>query len=483
MHALARHARFAQTAFRAPFFRPLSSNSLDELTHVLVDGRELKYSSVHKLMGEWDVAWHHRLNPVQTRAVPSAYVFGFEALSDAERFVTAMRRRRDVRARLLDVAAETPKAAAFEEDIASDFDRFENDSTNVMDVIEEEQFLVPQTMGWNEPSLPPSFAPPPKDVDAISEMKYEPTATEDEIKRRVKSYNIMHGFRAEEQARAGAHKDSPDPFNIEDYLSDLAAASSSEAGNLGGEDGVEGGDSSLFDEEESDMDFLDRLSSAAHGGAEEPLDEDLHKEYARAEAKWRESQLRDRIRKDQKLKERLERISKRKVKRKEQMAEPLMTSKEYADVILREREQMFGRKPTDAEIKEIRENAMTVEERMQTLIKQRGRGELLDPAEQDELLWEAKFGEHKGPWMETLINVDQVTKVIPGGSVRRFRALTVAGNLNGAVGFGVAKGHDVQTAVNKSFRFAKRNLIVRALIRGGGRSNQRTGAMASRTRG
>ena len=58
-----------------------------------------------------------------------------------------------------------------------------------------------------------------------------------------------------------------------------------------------------------------------------------------------------------------------------------------------------------------------------------------------------------------LLDLARVTKVTGGGKQLRFRASVVVGDKLGRVGVGVAKGKDVQQAVEKATRFAKRDLI------------------------
>jgi small subunit ribosomal protein S5 len=66
----------------------------------------------------------------------------------------------------------------------------------------------------------------------------------------------------------------------------------------------------------------------------------------------------------------------------------------------------------------------------------------------------------ESPGMEELVvQVDRVTRVVKGGRRLRFRALVVVGDHNGRVGVGVAKGQEVQKAVQKATEAAKRNLI------------------------
>jgi small subunit ribosomal protein S5 len=58
-----------------------------------------------------------------------------------------------------------------------------------------------------------------------------------------------------------------------------------------------------------------------------------------------------------------------------------------------------------------------------------------------------------------LLDLSRVTRVTKGGKQMRFRAVMVIGDKKSRVGLGVAKGLDVQQAVEKSTRLAKKNLM------------------------
>jgi len=60
---------------------------------------------------------------------------------------------------------------------------------------------------------------------------------------------------------------------------------------------------------------------------------------------------------------------------------------------------------------------------------------------------------------EVVVQIDRITRVVKGGRRLRFRALVVVGDRNGRVGVGIAKGLEVQSAVQKAVLCAKKNLI------------------------
>lgn len=60
---------------------------------------------------------------------------------------------------------------------------------------------------------------------------------------------------------------------------------------------------------------------------------------------------------------------------------------------------------------------------------------------------------------EKLVQVNRVAKVVKGGRIFAFTALTVVGDGKGRVGFGRGKAREVPTAIQKAMEQAKRNMI------------------------
>ncbi len=60
---------------------------------------------------------------------------------------------------------------------------------------------------------------------------------------------------------------------------------------------------------------------------------------------------------------------------------------------------------------------------------------------------------------EQLIKVRRVSKVVKGGRIFGFSALTVVGDGKGRVGIGVGKAREVPLAAQKSFEQARRNMV------------------------
>ena len=60
---------------------------------------------------------------------------------------------------------------------------------------------------------------------------------------------------------------------------------------------------------------------------------------------------------------------------------------------------------------------------------------------------------------EKLVQVNRVAKVVKGGRIFGFTALTVVGDGQGKVGFGRGKAREVPVAIQKAMEAARRNMI------------------------
>ena len=67
---------------------------------------------------------------------------------------------------------------------------------------------------------------------------------------------------------------------------------------------------------------------------------------------------------------------------------------------------------------------------------------------------------------EKMIAVNRVTKVVKGGRILGFAALTVVGDGDGRIGMGKGKAKEVPVAVQKAMESARRNMIKVALRNG-----------------
>ncbi len=67
--------------------------------------------------------------------------------------------------------------------------------------------------------------------------------------------------------------------------------------------------------------------------------------------------------------------------------------------------------------------------------------------------------ENKSEFLEKLVHINRITKVVKGGRRFGFSALVVVGNQNGKIGIAHAKAKQVPDAIRKANELAKRKLI------------------------
>ncbi len=65
---------------------------------------------------------------------------------------------------------------------------------------------------------------------------------------------------------------------------------------------------------------------------------------------------------------------------------------------------------------------------------------------------------------QKILDLARVTRVTAGGKRMSFRCALIIGDRKGRVGLGVAKGADVQIAVDKAYRQAKKNLVIVPIV-------------------
>lgn len=62
-------------------------------------------------------------------------------------------------------------------------------------------------------------------------------------------------------------------------------------------------------------------------------------------------------------------------------------------------------------------------------------------------------------WIERVVQINRVTKVVKGGKKLSFRAIVIVGNKKGQVGVGCAKASEVIIAIQKAIADGRKNLI------------------------
>ena len=69
-------------------------------------------------------------------------------------------------------------------------------------------------------------------------------------------------------------------------------------------------------------------------------------------------------------------------------------------------------------------------------------------------------------WIEKVVQVRRVTKVVKGGKRLSFRVITIVGDGESQVGVGVGKSSDVVGAIQKGMADARKNMIKVPLVEG-----------------
>ncbi|MCX7896441.1 MAG: 30S ribosomal protein S5 [Rhodocyclaceae bacterium] len=75
-------------------------------------------------------------------------------------------------------------------------------------------------------------------------------------------------------------------------------------------------------------------------------------------------------------------------------------------------------------------------------------------------------GLEEGGLREKMVSVNRVTKVVKGGRILGFAALTVVGDGDGAIGMGKGKAREVPVAVQKAMEEARRKMVKISLNNG-----------------
>lgn len=113
---------------------------------------------------------------------------------------------------------------------------------------------------------------------------------------------------------------------------------------------------------------------------------------------------------------------------------------------LENKEEMAVVEETKAETVEVTEEAPAEEKNT----RRRGRGKKKIETTEEK---------PQSEWIERVVQISRVTKVVKGGKKLSFRAIVIVGNKKGQVGVGCAKASEVIIAIQKAIADGRKNLV------------------------
>lgn len=113
---------------------------------------------------------------------------------------------------------------------------------------------------------------------------------------------------------------------------------------------------------------------------------------------------------------------------------------------LENKEEMTAVEETKAETVETTEEAPAEEKHS----RRRGRGKKKIETTEEK---------PQSEWIERVVQISRVTKVVKGGKKLSFRAIVIVGNKKGQVGVGCAKAAEVIIAIQKAIADGRKNLV------------------------
>lgn len=79
---------------------------------------------------------------------------------------------------------------------------------------------------------------------------------------------------------------------------------------------------------------------------------------------------------------------------------------------------------------------------------------------------DGRLGEPENEFIETVVRISRVAKVVKGGRRFSFSTISVVGDGKGNVGIGLGKANEVPGSIQKSFANARRNMVSTVIVNG-----------------